>query len=223
MAPKAPVEKIYEFIVGLKSPAGRSGAQWINQPHRDRSDPYYTDELPAGTHPPQRHPLDIVGTGFPPNMPKPVFILDKAFGRLPLTDGEGVGRDIWLISDKAKRAFESVDAEAFEFCKVETRLREKGVEREGPEYWLCDLVRTIDALDEEKSKARVKWQTPDTKFVTLDYDHRAHFKRSVIRNNHIFRHKHSLVYPYCDETFRQAIDDANLTSFGFKRVGVIDA
>lgn len=213
--------RIYEFIVGGRSPSGPPGVQWVNQPKRDKADPYYSDELPAGSHPPKRHPLDSIGTGFPMSMPTPLFVLDEAFGRLPLTDGEVLGRDIWLISERAKVVFEAIDREAFEFRQVETRLGNGG--ELGPKYWICDLVRVVDALDEARSPVDVTWQTPDTKFVSLVPGKVAHFKKLSLLGGHIFRHVHSLVPAFCDDDFKYAVESSGLTSFGFKRVGVIDA
>lgn len=65
-------------------------------------------------------------------------------------------RDLWLISDRLMRLLLEIDAAAFDCVRAETTILLDEGEREGPAYWLCDLVRVVDAIDLEKSNAWLK-------------------------------------------------------------------
>lgn len=204
---------IYDFVFGHEH--GRPGIVWINRPGlvggRYRPGPY-------------PHPLGLwsgEGSGFPPDMEEPpIIVLDPAIGRVPITDSEGLGGTFYLISEAAKNIFERLDPQAFIFCKVEMR-HASGARYDGPDYWLCDIPRFLDAVDEAKSGVKpstvggVKW----TEFP-LGGD--AVFRRDVIGGHHIFRLMYRPSFVGCDEALRSAIEDANLKGFWFYRTGVLD-
>jgi|CXWL01.1.fsa_nt_gi hypothetical protein len=200
---------------GVKTDPGK---RWMNRP---RIDGDTNPELPNGPLQQPRGGGNGIGTGFPLGMERPVYMVDPEWGRAQLCDGEGEVRDVWLISDRAKCLFEALDPEAFEFCKVDVRLREKGVEREGPSYWLCDIVRFVDALNEEKSKPLIRIDSNGTKFATPDLQP-AVFRREAVNDHHVFRLKYNPYYVCCDFEFRQAVQEAGLTNFRFQRGGRIN-
>jgi len=80
----------------------------------------------------------------------PLFLSDKKLGR---TDWDFEGYcGYWLISDRMKIVLERVDPGAFAFLKCRVELPDGS---DGPVHWLCDVVRVLDALDEERSKIRI--------------------------------------------------------------------
>jgi Protein of unknown function (DUF1629) len=82
--------------------------------------------------------------GFQDYPEAPRFLFDKSAGRLPL-DLEEVGV-YWLVSDRTKSVFEAVDPAGFAFLACDVRL--PSGDYDGPSYWLCDVLRVLDALDE---------------------------------------------------------------------------
>ncbi|MBR0756566.1 DUF1629 domain-containing protein [Bradyrhizobium jicamae] len=79
---------------------------------------------------------------------QPCYVFDKSAGALP-QDLEEDGA-FWLVSDRAKVVFEAVDPGGFVFLPCAVRVP-RGV-WEGPRYWLCEVVRVLDALDEVHSR-----------------------------------------------------------------------
>src|SRR5271155_4243786 len=91
-----------------------------------------------GSHPHRR--------GFPNYTETPRVLLNKKAHR-PIRDLEDCS-GYWLISDRAKQLFESLDPDGFAFVKCEVRFTDGDP---GPLLWLCDVVRVLDALDEQPS------------------------------------------------------------------------
>jgi hypothetical protein len=73
--------------------------------------------------PPRRGFIDFPET--------PLFVFGKAPGH-KVRDFESY-HVYWLVSDRAKTVFETVDPEAFSFAKCDVRLRDG---KEGPRHWL---------------------------------------------------------------------------------------
>lgn len=81
--------------------------------------------------------------------------------------------------------FDSVDPEGFAFAACDFTLADG---RLGPQFYFCNVVRTLDALDEKAS--RLKIEIGD--FVNGKYYCRAGgaclvFKENVVGSAHIFR------------------------------------
>ena len=77
----------------------------------------------------------------------PLFICNPRKGRVHWDFEEYM--DDWFISERMKAVLESLDADAFAFLKCDIRRPDGSDE---PARWLCDVVRVLDALDEQKSK-----------------------------------------------------------------------
>jgi hypothetical protein len=82
-----------------------------------------------------------------PEMPR--FLFDKSVGRLP-QDLEQF-HAYWLVSDRTKSVFEAVDLARFAVLACDVRL--PCGDYDGPPYWLCDVVRVLDA--HSKSETRI--------------------------------------------------------------------
>jgi Protein of unknown function (DUF1629) len=88
--------------------------------------------------------------GFPDYPVVPVFTSDRRLGR---TDWDFEGYcGYWFISDRMKTVMERTDPGAFAFLRCRVQLPDG---TEGPIHWLCDVVRVLDVLDEERSKIRI--------------------------------------------------------------------
>lgn len=90
--------------------------------------------------------------GFPPLRETPLLIYNPMEGALP-QDLEGGFSGYWLVSERLRKVMESVDADAFAFADADYRLADGS---KGPTVFLCDVVRTLDALDEEASELDIK-------------------------------------------------------------------
>src|SRR5262245_46613842 len=91
------------------------------------------------------------GRGFPEYPEPPRFVFDRKLGRLP-RDLE-LYHHYWLVSDRTKAVFQAVDRSGFLFIRCDVKLPQGNYE--GPDYWLCDDIRVIDAVDEEKSRIAI--------------------------------------------------------------------
>jgi hypothetical protein len=148
----------------------------------------------------------------------PVFLSDSKLGLIHW-DFE-VLAGYWFISDKMKTVLQTVDPEAFALLQCDVRSSDG---RERPVRWLCDVVRVLDALDEEKSEASAKWYGKKlvcmakngNKYYSPVGREALFFKESVVGRCHIFRMKYSHRTVICDEEMRLACKSALLTGLSF--------
>ena len=142
----------------------------------------------------------------------PRFLFDNSAVRRP--------RDLapfyyaWLISDRTKAVFESVDPNGFEFAQCTVRVR-KGT-WDGPPYWLCQVVRVLDALDECRSRLKIGICDDPRKrtFGQKHYDFRGRtelvFREDLIGDAHMFRMAYYDYWAICDEELKNACKSAGL-------------
>jgi hypothetical protein len=140
----------------------------------------------------------------------PVFLSDLKLGRTD-RDFEGYS-GYWLISDRMKSALEATDSEAFAFLRCDMRSPD---DLERPVRWLCDVVRILDALDEQRSAARIGVADDGSKVYLILGRERLIFKESVVGESHIFRMKYRNSLIICDEEMRRACKSAGLTGISF--------
>ena len=123
---------------------------WIASRHADKAvdiEFENLDLLLAGT--PHHHLRPPEGRrGFPTYAEIPRLIVGKNRKRRPPRDLEEY-HDYWLVSDRLKALFEAIDPDAFAFQACDVRWRDGSP---GPQLWLCDVVRTLDAIDDETAK-----------------------------------------------------------------------
>lgn len=67
---------------------------------------------------------------------------------VPPQDLEGGLSGYWLVSERLRQVMDEIDPDAFVFADTDYRFEDGS---KGPTYFLCDVVRTLDALDEEAS------------------------------------------------------------------------
>jgi hypothetical protein len=66
-------------------------------------------------------------------------------GKGPLPIDLELFHSYWLISGRLRSLFACLDPQAFAFQACDVRLRDGAP---GPELWLCDVIRVIEAFDE---------------------------------------------------------------------------
>ena len=146
--------------------------------------------------------------GFPPLNEVPRVVLDPSEGPAP-RDLEGGFGGYWLVSEGLQRAMSVVDPEAFAFVECEVRLADGSA---GPRRFLCDVVREVDALDEEASQLRIKVDDDYVrgKFYSLGGGARLVFKRDILAGAHVFLTPFN-PSAFCDRTFRSAVQAAGIS------------
>lgn len=118
----------------------------------------------------------------------------------------------WLVSRRLREVMAAVDPGAFAFRETDYRLADGAM---GGPYFLCDVIRTIDALDEAASQLKiiVSDDYEEGKYYDLTGDVRLAFRREAIGDAHVFR----LPYyegVFCDRTFKEAVEAAGLIASG---------
>src|SRR5262249_54662162 len=120
----------------------------------------------------------------------------------------------WLISNRAKAVFQSVDPEGFGFVRCEVWLPDGLV---NPPFWLCDVMRVIDAVDEEASQLTIYYDKTDgTKRYRLMGGARVVFKEDLVGSAHVFRMAHMEPSIFCDQEIRDACKAAGLKGLSFE-------
>lgn len=147
--------------------------------------------------------------GFPPLRETPRLVHHPREGVFP-EDLEGGMSGYWLVSERLRQVMEEVDPDAFVFAETDYRLADGS---KGPTYYLCDVVRTLDALDEEASTLDIEIsdEFEAGKYYGLTGDVRLAFKREVLDSAHVFRLAfHGGVF--CDRTFKDAVEAAGIVT-----------
>ncbi|MCS3763426.1 DUF1629 domain-containing protein [Bradyrhizobium centrosematis] len=147
--------------------------------------------------------------GFVPFPETPRLVIDRSLGRAP-ADWE-LFHDYRLVSDRMKSLLETLDSEGVRFVRCETRYQDG---RAAPTYWLCDVIRVLDAVDEEKSVLEIEYPTPGRKVYNLRRRSSLIFKEESVGEAHIFR---LLFYPMvvCDQVLKDACKEAGVRGIGF--------
>ncbi|WOB25891.1 DUF1629 domain-containing protein [Xanthomonas dyei] len=130
-------------------------------------------------------------------------------------------RGYWLVSEPLKKIFESIDPKAFDFAKCDFILHDGS---QAPPHYLCEVVREIDAIDEQSSQVKVLTEGyPKGKFYSLTGGAKLAFRKELVGSSHIFRTPYT-ADSFCDRAFRDALID---NGFGEPRnsrgVWLIDA
>jgi hypothetical protein len=148
--------------------------------------------------------------GFPDFPDTPRFLFDKRLGREP--------RDLeeydayWVVSQSMKQILETADSDGVAFLKCGVELPDG---RPGPDRWLCDVLRVLDAVDEEASSIKIKYEGT-RKIYSLMGRPNVIFKDEVVGRAHLFRMAYLEAQIVCDEELRIAIRVNKLTGASFQ-------
>jgi hypothetical protein len=145
-------------------------------------------------------------------------MFDKSVGSLPYDLEPYYGW--WLISDRTKAVLERLDPEAFVFVPCDVRVPHGSYH--GPDYWLCDVVRVLDALDESQSRLTIRIES-DAR--SLNFGKKVYmampgsklvFTEAEIGKAHIFRMAHCEADVICDQDLKDACKSAGLKRIRFR-------
>ena len=126
--------------------------------------------------------------GIPVLPEAPRLVFEGKRRKLP-RDLEGGFSGYWLVSQRVKDVFVAVDPEAFAFAACEFVLPDGS---RGPQYYLCDVVRQLAALDKDRSDFQIETARDhstgkDVGIMSLAGGARLWFRKEVVGDAHAFR------------------------------------
>jgi hypothetical protein len=148
--------------------------------------------------------------GFPNYPAPPRVLIDERLGR-PLLDLEQYS-EYWLISGRAKLAFETTDSAGFAFVRCETRLPDG---TPGAEYWLCDVIRVLDAVDETASRVKIEYREGLKLYSLMDRVSLV-FKEDMVGAAHVFRMAYFEPAVICDQNLKGTCEALGLSGLKFR-------
>ena len=118
---------------------------------------------------------------------------------------------IWITSTALKRVFESVDPFGFAFAPCEFTLADGSP---GPQYFLCDVIRSLDALNEDASRVKIKYEHDhqtgeELRFYSVAGGASLVFNEEIVAGAHIFRQERIGLGPICDRVLFDALNAAS--------------
>jgi hypothetical protein len=118
----------------------------------------------------------------------------------------------WLVSERLKHVFESVDPEAFQFAACDYVLPDGS---KGPQFYLCDVVRVVFALDKDRSKFQIRtahdYDTGrDVEIISFAGGAKLAFKHDAVGSAHAFRMGEKPSTVICDRVMYDAIRKAGI-------------
>ena len=160
------------------------------------------------------------GRGFPNYPEPPRFLFDKKIGVAP-KDIE-LFHHFWLISDRMKTVFEVVDPTGFAFVACDIRVPQGHYT--GPQYFLCDVVRVLDAVDETRSRLKIGivddpiYRDFGLKRYSILVEGGAKlvFREEVVASAHVFRMAHMDATVISDQVLKDACKTAGVAGILFR-------
>ena len=142
---------------------------------------------------------------------RPRLVHVPKLGGMP-RDFEQLG-SLWIVSEALKHVFESVDPMGFAFAACDFTLADG---TPGPQYYLCGVLRTLDALDEEASRLKIKvGDYLNGKFYKLAGGANLVFRKDVVGSAHVFRTPFSETV-FCDRVLHDALKAADLKGIALR-------
>ena len=147
---------------------------------------------------------------FPALSEPPRLIIDRSLGRAP-ADWE-LFHDFRLVSARMKGLLEAVDREGVAFLECETQSLGR---KPAPRYWLCDVVRILDAIDEERSRGEILGDGTENRRYDITRTSCLAFKEEAVGSAHIFRPRFwGLII--CDQVMKDACRAARIRGISFR-------
>lgn len=209
------------------NPQGPRGFYWgtipvdAHETHPDYRGPVFAAlTIPAGPYgpPPRCGYLDpTYGTGFPLDYKPERLTIDRRIGEAPY-DIAPFLRETLLLSDRAKQLFEEADAAAFQFVRLEAFERDARGDHPVAPYWLCDVVRCIDAVVRDQPGVKFESLEGGGDCIDVPSTGKVLFDASRIGAARVFRIAYNTMYVMVDGGVRSMITKARLVGhiFGLK-------
>ncbi len=139
--------------------------------------------------------------GFPVYRETPRVVIGKRRSAYPPRDVEPF-HSYWLISDRLKVLFESIDPHVFAFQACDVKLSDGSM---GPVYWLCDVVRVLDAFV-QGTLEDMRTYRERTGLIYRGFlgDKTLVFNEAIVGDSQIFRTPYSFNDVFCDQSLKDA-------------------
>lgn len=141
----------------------------------------------------------------------PKISFDRKKRRGSLRDAYPIFSEAWLVNDRLKQLFESIDPEGFDFFATEVDY--SNFSEPGPAYWFCSLSkkRIFDCVDEKNSVILYYEDTPFKRYSNLTdvklFD-------DVVGNAHVFLLEYS-AKRIIDDVLLNALKKEKIKGFDF--------
>ena len=145
------------------------------------------------------------------NTPKIKF--DRKVVTRKLRDAYVVHTSMWMVNDRLRELLESIDPEAFVFAPVE--MDYSNFDEPGPKFWLCDMVRFLDCVDESQSDVVYADNVPFKYYLKIKS---MVVDEEKVGNAHAFRLKYSPLIQVVDELFVERMKEERIKGFSFKNM-----
>ncbi len=140
-----------------------------------------------------------------------IMKFDKKKPIKSLRDAYIVHPSMWMVSERLRALLESIDPEAFVFAPID--MDYSNFDDPGPQFWLCDLIRFLDCVDEERSTIKYQEGIPMKNYIRLiDVE----MKPEIIGDAHAFRLTHSPLKLIVDDVLVDALKKEKIRGFSFK-------
>ncbi|WP_075285123.1 imm11 family protein [Xanthomonas campestris] len=118
----------------------------------------------------------------------------------------------WIVSEALKDVFESIDPQGFAFSACDFTLADGSA---GPQYYLCGVLRSLDALNEDASRVKIEYERDhqtgqDLKFYSVAGGASLTFNEEIVDGAHVFRQPRLGIDAICDRVLADALMAANL-------------
>lgn len=167
--------------------------------------------LPLGT------PFSALGTSlrphvFPSFSERPRFLIDLGKGRAPRhLEMKG---SLWLVSDRFKMVAETFDPGGLIFSEVELVFSDG---TPSPKYWLCDVIRVLEVVDEEKSDFKKIYYDETDWTYSFAGGHLVIDKKSA-GSAKVFRVAHMDIICVCTSEFKVALEQQGIRCANLSRL-----
>ncbi|MCC4605386.1 DUF1629 domain-containing protein [Xanthomonas campestris pv. badrii] len=125
---------------------------------------------------------------------------DSRIGDMP-NDMHSGFKSYWLVSEPLKQVLEAADPKGFAFALCDFRL-EDGTP--GAPHYLCEVVRIIDAIDEEASTVKILTGYRNGKHYSVAGGAEFGFRKDVVGAAHVFRTPYTSD-AFCDRFLRDTL------------------
>ena len=95
----------------------------------------------------------------------PKIAFDREDRKGKLRDVYYIMLGIWLVTDRVKTLFESIDNDGYAFVKADVDY--SNFDKTGQGFWFCDIVRSLDCIDEQKSEITYHGDVSFKQYKTL--------------------------------------------------------
>ncbi len=158
-------------------------------------------------------PPSLFERGFRQYSIRPRFHVSKRLGRTPY-DIEFYSGYLF-VSERAKQVFDGLNQTDFTYLSVDTEF-DTGFDPVN--YWLCDVVSVLDAINEERSTVASEVRKDGLKFHKLMGSYSLAIDETIVGEHCAFRLKTAPPTVICNERFKAAVKKAGLTGLSFSDV-----